>query len=110
MGRGRLCFSQSEICISVLYFTKSIPKYCPHLFEIHTVIVSYVLYSSTRTQLPSTSPDHYTITHYDEGAKTVLSSVMIKPAILALVNVLRTPENSAETATRDTSPDRDGAI
>jgi hypothetical protein len=35
---------------------------------------------------------------------------MIKPAILALVNVLKTPENSAETATRDTSPDLDGAI
>jgi hypothetical protein len=32
------------------------------------------------------------------------------PAILALVNVDKTPENKAESATRETSPAREGAI
>ena len=54
--------------------------------------------------LLSTHPIH------EEGGTTVLSFVTSSPATLAEVSVLSTPENSAERATLDTSPDRDGAI
>ena len=42
--------------------------------------------------------------------KYCLSSVINRPAIVALVNVLIAPVSIALNATRETSPDRDGAI
>lgn len=50
-------------------------------------------------------------TAYDvDSCDRVIWSVTSMPAIDAEVSVASTPENKAESATRDTSPARDGAI